>query len=75
MKTLKASELVKILNDKIKKDGDLPITLPDDPIAYLDEERVGNHEIACVGANTWIGKDDKPRTIMLMDPGAADALL
>lgn len=75
LKPIKASELVKILQDKIEKDGDLPVYLPADPIAYHDSEKLGEHEVVCVGANTWCDYDTETGTrIMLMDPGAADAL-
>ena len=74
LKPIKASELVTVLQRKIEQDGDLPVYLPSECTAYYDEEKRGDHEVVCVGANTWMNKDETPCHIMLMDPGAADAL-
>lgn len=74
IKPIKASKLVEILQKKIKDDGDLPVYLPMQCTAYHDEEKCGEHEVVCAGANTWIGHDDLANRIMLMDPGMVDAL-
>lgn len=73
MKAVTLSQLIKVLTEKIEKDGDLPVYLPANPIAYHEDELQGDEEIVCVGATTFVSDDDKPISVLLMSPGEADA--
>lgn len=70
---MKASELIKLLQKKIKEDGDLEVRIPHEPLTYIkaDEKR---STLKIMGVNTWMDGNDKPIEFMIMDEGWADAL-
>lgn len=74
LQPIKTSRLIVFLEKSLEENGDLPIYLPAEPVAYHPSERVGD-EIVCVGVNTWMesGDPDKATSLLLMDPGCADA--
>lgn len=72
MKPIMASEVVKVLQERIEEHGDLPVYLPLEATSYHEDETRGDL-VVCVGVNTWMNDEDKADAIMFTDPGWADA--
>lgn len=69
---MKASELVKLLQEKIAESGDLEIRIPADSDTYIDDEELAASTIA--GIATCVDEHDKAIEFMIMDENWADAL-
>lgn len=70
---MKASKLKKLLDDLIRKHGDLEITIPAKAMEY-DRDTTEDDFVKIVGISVFMDKNDKPVNYNILDEGWADAL-
>lgn len=73
MDYVRASELVRILNQKIELDGDKEVLIPRNPQTF-HKEFEHSAAIPIVGVNTWLDDQDLPTEFMILDESWAEAL-